>query len=197
MATDNAVVAEGVSAAPEVKAATPPTETPKAPESLVSAAQSTFEIADLKLPDGFDNKAQLESYGSLATELKLSPEQGQKLFDYGAKLLADQNAATQTMLNEIQAKWVGEIKADKTYGGDKLDPTLAKISRFLDRHGDPGLRDALNLTGAGNHPAVYRTLARLADAFTEGTHVSGKPAAGKPSFAETFFNNSPTMKGPN
>ena len=52
-------------------------------------------------------------------------------------------------------------------------------------------RKAMDFTGAGNHPAVVKGLAKAFTMLTEGGHVPGDVSKGKQNMATVFFPNSP------
>ena len=75
----------------------------------------------------------------------------------------------------LRTQWREELKADKDIGG-KLDQVRVEIGRGLDRL-PPAVRDnfkaAMDMTGAGDHPAVIKAIHAFASLIGEGTHVSG------------------------
>lgn len=117
-------------------------------------------------------------FTNMAKETGLSGPVAQKLIDLAAKQSA---AASQKLLaqwDKQQADWQAEVKADKEFGGDKLAGTLQTFAKVANDPSlsDPAFREALAFTGAGNHPAIVKTLVRWAKALTEGGPVSGTPA---------------------
>jgi hypothetical protein len=85
------------------------------------------------------------------------------------------------MRNDWQAKVRSDpdlAKAvDKDSGKTGLDAVKLDIGRALSALGDPALaqdfKDAMNLTGAGDHPAFVKALWKLSSFVTEGKHVAG------------------------
>lgn len=178
------------------KAAPVKAEAPKAPDSeaplltsQTAEAPEPFDVKSLKIPEGVEVPEEvMKSFGEVATKHALRGEAAQEVFDLGQKVAAQVHEANMKAWADTQKKWRDEITADKDFGGEKLKPTLAKVSKLMDRFADPGWRDVLNATYMGNNPLLIRTLARMADAFTEPGHVAGKPAASaQPSVAATFF----------
>ena len=113
----------------------------------------------------------------LFKESGLPQEQAQKFVDMA---IAREQAAAQKGVQafvDLQNKWVSEIKADPEIGGDKLDASLASAARAIDRLGVPGLKEALDLTGAGNNPAVVKAFVRLGQMVSEDRF---QPANGGP-----------------
>lgn len=190
-------------AAPAVAAATPatpaavsdapgapPVETKpvvaEPPSLLGEPAITPFTAEALKLPEGFQlDDTTKGTLGELATKHKLSQEVVQAMVDLGASRSKAEAEAFQS--SQLQAwkdtndGWRNEIMADKELGGDKLDslvrPTVSKMLDTLPNAAE--FRQALNATGAGNHPAMVRALFHLAQQLTEGGPVQGKPALPK------------------
>ncbi len=95
---------------------------------------------------------------------------------------------------DLQTKWQAEVKNDPEIGGDKLTASMASAARAIDRLGVPGLKEALNLTGAGNNPAIVKAFVRLGQMVSEDRFMPGKDAAPTPpkSPAETIYGDGPT-----
>jgi hypothetical protein len=65
----------------------------------------------------------------------------------------------------------------------------------MDRLNLPGLKDALNLTGAGNNPVIVKALVRLGKMVSEDKTLNGQPAqtSAKRSPADVIY--PPAMPG--
>jgi len=172
--------------------AEPAAEPAKPAEGEVAPAPETppiFSLTDVKLPEGVEIPEEVGKEFSEILNSKAAPaEVGQKLLDLYAKQaaeLVDSNAKLWAKTNE---QWQNEIKADPVIGGDKLPSTLANIAKLLDNpeFTDPGLRAALDLTGAGNNPAIVRFLAKAASRLSEGGYVPGAPPASAPARPQTL-----------
>ncbi|SKA37770.1 hypothetical protein SAMN02745126_05953 [Enhydrobacter aerosaccus] len=155
---------------------TPAVASPEA--SLLAQAAEPVAYEAFNLPEGVSVDADSLS---TATELfrasALNQEQAQKFIDLA---VSREQAAVQKGVQafvDLQNKWVSEIKADPDIGGDKLTASLASAARAIDRLGVPGLREALNLTGAGNHPAVVKAFVRLGQMVSEDRFAPGNSAA--------------------
>lgn len=137
------------------------------------------EYADFIAPDGvsFDGEV-MGQFKAMAKDLNLSQDKAQKVADLGVELVKRTQAAqAQAMQAEI-AKWASDSKADKEFGGDKLDENLAGAKSALQQFGSPELQQMLNESGLGNHPEVIRMLYRVNKAVSEDTVLRGQ--AGKP-----------------
>ena len=83
-----------------------------------------------------------------------------------------------------------EIRADPEIGGENVRKVQATIGRMLDNpvFCDPGLRQVMDYTGAGNNPAFVRSFYRMALALSEGGPIqAGRPSAPPKSAAETLY----------
>src|SRR5260370_460126 len=136
---------------------------------------------------------------ALVKEARLRQAQAQKFSDLA---VSREQAAAPTGVQafvELQNKWVSEVKADPDIGGDKLVASLATAARAIDRLGVPGLKEALDLTGAGNHPAVVKAFVRLGqmvseDRFAPGNHAP--PSAPATPAEATYGRDGPKQTAP-
>ena len=176
---------------PTAPAATPePAATAPAPASSllggaveppigeVTGSASPITLEDITLPEGFTMP---EAEGAEFLELlNNAPESraefATRLLEVHNKILqgvADQHA---TAWNELQQSWQDQIRAMPEFAGDKLQGSMSKIAKVLDRYGDKEVREAFALTGAGNHPAIAKFLLKIANDYNEGPVVRGAPA---------------------
>lgn len=167
------------------------TEPPKAPEP---APAPEFKLDSLKIPEGIKLEGETKTAFEAAMKEGDPNKRAQSLLD----LYAAESKRAQTSLydtyNKMNKDWVDAVKADSEIGGDKWANTQQTIAKALDTYGTPGVRQALNLTGAGNNPEVIKTFYKMAKALSEGGHVAGNPPAqgGEKSLPELMY---PTMKG--
>jgi len=105
-------------------------------------------------------------------------------------------------VNTMREGWRNEISADKEIGG-KLDAVkieLGKLHAQLPPELSASFKEAMDLTGAGDHPAVVKTLYKLAQLVTEGKPVTpggpsphGQSKTGAPqSLASAMYPNLPS-----
>jgi hypothetical protein len=150
-----------------------PQQQPVAEDAIARPAYGEFT-----LPEGVTANAEsLKPATELFAETGLNQEQAQKFIDLA---MARESAAAHRSVQafvDLQNQWVSEIKADPDIGGDRLKASLASAGRAIDRLGIPGLREALNFTGAGNHPAVVKAFVRLGQMISEDRFRPGPPAA--------------------
>lgn len=139
------------------------------------------------MPEGYevDAKVMGDAEG-VFREIGLSQEQGQKLVNWFSKNAIESSNQSLQAVKDMRAGWVKELATSPEYsrefdasGKIKADSqVLVGMGRMLDSLGDPKLardfRQALDLTGAGDHPAFFRVMDRLAKSFAEGTSVRGR-----------------------
>lgn len=160
-------VAEGVKPEGEGTAAT--TQAP----AQQAAAEVTYEF---KAPEGMElDKARLDEFTAIAKELKLPADAAQKVVDLAIKA---ETARAEAHVAQV-AEWAAAVKADKDLGGDKLQESVAIAMKAIDL-GPPELKELLNTSGLGNHPAVFKWAHAVGKALSEDTFKAGQsvPANG-------------------
>ncbi len=146
---------------------TPPTpKAPAAPESYTFTAPEGAKLDDAIVADATP----------VFKELGLTQDQAQTLVNWYAKQASSQSKAIETAVANMRAEWVSQIKADPEIGSKLNSHVIPEIGRLKDQL-EPGLRRefeaAMNLTGAGDHPAFIKAFYALAQRVNEGTHVTG------------------------
>ena len=153
-----------------------------APQSILSEpVPEAFDPEAVTLPEGMTkDDALFGEFVELAKTHKLNGPMAEALLGLGAKQAAALAERQQAVWNKQIEEWQAEVRADKEIGGDKLQGVLQTFSKAASdlTLSDPGFREALAFTGAGNHPAIVRTLAKWAAALSEGGPVRGGPTAG-------------------
>lgn len=161
------------------------TVTTTAPEATTTeTAPAVPEAYELKMPDGvaLDQEAATE-FTAIAKELKLDQATAQKFADVGAKM-AQRQADNHAKLVE---SWTESVKTDKEIGGDKLAENLGIARKALDTFGTPELKDVLNATGFGNHPAVIKAFYKIGQAISEDRFVTGGARGPETDMAKRMF----------
>jgi hypothetical protein len=154
-------------------------------------ADKPIEYAEFTLPDGVQaDKEALDQFVAISREAKIPQDVAQKYVDLYASKVKTALEAPGKAWAEITAGWTKEINEDPEYGGDKLPASIKAAARAIDRFGTPGLREALNITGAGNNPAVLRFFASVGKAISEDGPIAGAAAPAPKSTAQVLY---PTM----
>lgn len=157
------------------------TTTPEGKPSVLNEKEpegAPKEYEAFKVPDGHELDGEVaKEAGALFKEMKLSQTDAQKLVDFYVKQTQEATDAPYKVWEQKQEEWRQAIANDPDIGS-KLPQVKVTVSRMLDVLGDAKLasefRQALDFTGAGNHPAVVKAMFKLASMVTEGAHVSGR-----------------------
>ena len=174
----------------------------KKDEAKPAGAPEKYEA--FKVPEGFVlDEAVAKEAGDIFKNLGLDQAQGQSLVDFYA---AKTKEAAEQPYNEylkMREGWQNDVKADPEIGS-RLPQVKETVSRALDSLGDPKLaadfRAAMDLTGAGDHPAFIKAFYKLAQQVTEGKAVKGmgpstagqqEPGKAPPSAAHALYPNLP------
>ncbi|HTE38632.1 MAG TPA: hypothetical protein VK630_19005 [Reyranella sp.] len=170
---------------------------PPPPDSLLDAAAAEpaapIQYQDFTLPKGVEVDGDtLSAAKSLFAEQRLPQEQAQKLVDLyvaRANAAAERNVAA---WRDTQEKWAGEVKADPDIGGPRFPASVAAASRAIEWARVPGLKEALDMTGAGNNPAIVKAFVRFGQALAEDRFTAGNVGTSdQRSIAERLYNNTP------
>lgn len=193
--------------APETTPTPTPAETPAEPTLLAPAAPETPaapvvpEKYEFAAPEGVtvDPEA-LTGFEVAAREAGLTQAQFAAIAPLGAQLIASKVAAAMAdalpahLRPDTQTAWADAVRNDPEIGGDKLAPSLAQAAKVIDAYGGAALREALNVTRAGNNPAVVKAFIAIGKAMGDAEGLSvGKPATAKvvsqEAAARDFYNS--------
>lgn len=161
---DNSAPAEENTKPVEAEASEKP-ETPKAEEAKPEAeVEYSFEM-----PEGIEiDEPSANEFKGIAKELKLSKEAAQKVVDIAVKREVQRAEAWKTQVEG----WKKEVETDKEIGGDKLNESMS-LARKAVALGPPELKEFLNTSGIGNHPAFVKWAASIGKALSEDSFVKG------------------------
>lgn len=145
------------------------------------------EPFDLTAPDGYPiNDAGLKGLNDLCKTAKLTKEQGEAVMQYMAG-----NYSTWQEQQQAQGKaWIEEFKADKDFGGDKFDSSVAEAQKALATFDEGGtVRAMLAETGYGNNPEVLKIFARVGKALGEDKLPGMSGGAADKPLEDRFYPN--------
>lgn len=132
--------------------------------------------------------AALEQFEPIARELNLTNEQAQKMVDlYGTKIMPMVQKQQAEAWQAQTEQWAADVKADKEIGGDKLTANLSAAQRALEQFGDPELKEYLDSTGLGNHPALVKAFIKVGKAMSEDKVVTGGHESGGSDLISAFY----------
>lgn len=154
-----------------------------------NAASYSAEDYRLSVPEGLDaSDPAVGAFAAAAAEAGIPPETAQRLVDAAGPEIVKAMTAPYQAWKDLQENWQAQVRNDPEIGGAKFDRVvLPTIVKAMNRYGDPGLREALEMTGAGNNPAIIRTLYTLSRMVTEGRLVQGNPVQSMKSTAERMY----------
>lgn len=176
----------------------------------------TYE--DFTMPDGFEvNDAAMEKAIPVFKELGLDQESAQKAVSLFSEVQADMLAEQADLSKQQVEAWTNEIKTD---WGPKFDDELAVAAKGTDFFDDflrsqlpeaertaevtgqdgkvsrqpvTPFRDALDQTGAGNHPAIIKVINRVGQMISEdGVAETTRAGQLKTTMAERMYAASET-----
>ena len=153
-----------------------PAATGDAAKTEGEAPKGAPEAYEFKEPEGskFDTKV-IEEFSSIAKELDMPQDAAQKILDKVGPVIAARQAEAR---EAVVSQWTADAKADKEFGGDKLNENLSVAKKALDAFGTPELRTLLNESGLGNHPELIRMMVRAGKAISEDKMVTGGSSVG-------------------
>jgi hypothetical protein len=191
---------------PTTLGAAPPTS-PKPEDRTPAPAEYTAWT----VPEGYELDAGVVAEAApLFKELGLDQTQAQKLVDFYSKHALGASKQALDAYQNTRTEWVEGMKSDpvlgKLVGKDGAfgtdSPLMTTINQALDGLQNPKLvsdfRAAVDLTGAGDNPAIVRVIYALASMVTEGTqHVTGGPTTvrtGPRTAAAAIYPNLPSAQ---
>lgn len=199
--------------------ATPPSDPAAKPtvDPAVKPAEGEKKADPAAVPDKYEFKPAegteldtklIESVTPLFKELGISQEGAQKLFDFHNNAMKAATEGPANAMAEMRSEWRGEVVKDASIGNgvDNLKPevaaNIAKAFGAMDPKVATSMKEAFDLTGAGDNPAVIRGLNALGKLLAEGTLVRGagpSPAgqtksgeAARPSPAQAMYPSLPS-----
>lgn len=163
-----------------------PADKPDDKEQKQDGAPEKYEF---KAGEGVElDTAALEQFEPIARELNLTNEQAQKMVDlYGTKIMPMVQQQQAEAWQKTTEQWAADVKADKEIGGDKLTANLSAAQRALEQFGDPELKEYLDSTGLGNHPALVKAFIKVGKAMSEDKVVTGGHESGGSDLISAFY----------
>jgi hypothetical protein len=133
------------------------------------------EQYEFKAPEGREyHPSVINAFSEVAKELNLTQENADKLLNKMAPIITERQTQ---QIEAVQEQWAEASKADKEFGGEKLDENLKVAKSALEKFGSPELSKLLQETGAGNNPEIIRLLYRVGKATGEDSLVTGSQSA--------------------
>lgn len=176
--------------APEPKP-TEPTAEPKVDPAL-DTKTNPFKLEEIKFSaEGVSVDPEIgNAFTAIVNEHGLSRDVVAKLVGLQEKAMLANSDAGSRAWAETQEQWAAEVQKDPELGGQKWPEVQGQIGQLLDTYGSPELREAFDLTGAGNNPHVVRFMSKVAKVLNESGFISPNPGNGEPkSAAQILYPN--------
>lgn len=172
-------------------AATPAAEPAKPAEPAKSAAPTAIDVKAFTLPEGFTlDEARMGDFATVASELKLDQAGAQRLVDLHVAALKEASETSSKYWGDLQKAWMDQNHA-KFGANPAKHADIIGVAKAIDSLGEEraaALREALDTSGMGNHPAIIEAFAEWAKALNEpNRHPSGSPAGRPASAAEALY----------
>lgn len=154
-----------------------------------AGAPETYDFA-ASIPEGMEIDQQVSSeFSEIARGMNLTNDQANQLAAYGIKYGQQVAAAVQKQLDAEVAGW-GEAAKQELGADFGKTMQLCGVALEAVEKQVPGIRKALNETGAGNRIEVIRTIRILGELLqSDPGKLSNVGGAAAPGPSETWYNN--------
>lgn len=153
----------------------------KADKSDKEKKSDVPEKYEFEFPEGFEVDEDLQTeFQDVAKELGLTQDNAQKLVNMQADFMHKVAEKQQEAWASTTQEWADNAKNDKEFGGEAFDESVGVARKALDAFGSDGLKEVLDMTGAGNHPEVIRAFYKIGKAMAEDKVVTGDRPANAP-----------------
>lgn len=150
-----------------------------------------FKAEEIKFADGSQVMPEMAAaFTDVVNKYGIPRDAVSALIDLQQKATLANSEAGSRDWAKTQEDWTAEVMKDPEVGGQKWPEVQTKIGTLMDTFGSPELRQAFDLTGAGNNPHVVRFMSKVAAQLTESGFISsGKGGGGQKSDAEILYPN--------
>jgi len=104
-----------------------------------------------------------------------------------AKIVAEQEALMSQRFQEAIETWENQARQDPEIGGNNYDQNVATAVKAVQTYGDDELRQYLNESGAGSHPAVIRAFYRAGKQISSPPNPQTNQGAARMSISEALY----------
>jgi len=145
---------------------------------------------DFSFPEGMEvDSAAVGQFQAIASEFNLSQDKAQQLVDFETARIKQAEEARMAAWQETQQAWVEQGKANQEFGGDNYEESVRTALVTMEKLGTPELKEALNMSGMGNHPEMLRVFYRMGKLLEEDKAVTGRAGGGSKTAAQTLYPN--------
>lgn len=146
-----------------------------------------IDLTSIEMPEGFElDTALAEQAAPVFKELGLDQKQAEGLVQFFAQTRLNEVQSATEALTARQEEWRGAIKSE---WGSNYDSNIAVAAKAVALGGDE-LRQALDETGAGDHPAVVNFFHKVGQQLSEDGFAGegDKPAPSKTPLEKRLYN---------
>lgn len=162
------------------------------PDPALDTKTNPFKVDEIKFSSA-DIQVSPElggAFAAIVNEAGIPRDVVAKLVSLQEKAMLANSEEGSRAWTETQDKWAEEVQKDPDIGGQNWPKVEARIGQLLDTYGSPELRQAFDLTGAGNNPHVVRFMNKVASVLTEGGFISSNSGVNLPrDAAEILYPN--------
>lgn len=156
-------------------------------DSLYDFDDLKYDFSAVKNSNGENyNQTTVDFVTTVAKEMKLNNEQAGSLL----KILADNyQTVQQQAVQKERTNWRAELRSDPELGGENFDKTRLHLSTVMRKFGNNEVKDILNSTGLGDHPAFVRMFNAIGASMSqEPTVIKGTQPKPKFDYNDYFYN---------
>ena len=145
----------------------------------------------LTAPEGYPiSEGALKGLNEVCKNANLNEEQANAVMAYMKGNYTSAMASQQEAMQAQAKTWIGEFQADKDFGGDKFNASVADAQRALATFDEGGtVSKMLHETGYGNNPEVLRIFARVGRALGEDQLIGKGGGAEKKPLEDRMYPN--------
>ena len=151
-----------------------------------------LSTAEFEVPEGFELPDDLkDEFTSILSDKDLSDkERAQKLIDMQTNHMSKQAEERSQQWEETQKEWISQLKNDKEFGGANFEANVQVAQNAIEQFGGEELKQALDMSGMGNNPALVKMFAQVGRQISEAPVVDGKAPTREASLADVLYSNS-------
>jgi len=150
----------------------------EATEADAKEATGEVDYDAITVPEGFElDAALMDRAKPIFEEIGIKDQAGvQRLVDFFSEIQGEAAAASASLIQATHTEWLSSIKTE--WGAD-YESNLGIAAKAVGALGGDELKAALNVTGAGNNPAIIKAFQKVGKLISEDQLVAGDKAVNK------------------
>lgn len=147
-------------------------------EAKEATATGEIDYDAIVIPEGFElDAALMDKAKPVFEEIGIKDQAGvQRLVDFFSEIQGEAAAASASLIKTTHDEWLSSIKTE--WGAD-YEANLGVAAKAVGALGGDELKAALNVTGAGNNPAIIKAFQKVGKLISEDQLVAGDRAVNK------------------